>query len=213
MRSVTKALPRQPRRDGHFAALPYAQVPDFVASLREQTTWGRLALEALILTAARSGEIRGARWSELDLDHSTWTIPAERMKGGKLHSVPLSDSAVAVFRKAAELKMSKEFVFPGRDPRKSMSDMTMTKLLRDMNIDATVHGFRSSFRDWVAEETNFPSEVAEAALAHAIPNRVEAAYRRTDFLAKRRQMMAAWAAYVEGTKGKVVRLKTRPKSF
>jgi len=211
MRSVTKTLPRQPRRDRHFAALPYPEVPALLKRLREDTTWARLALEATILTATRSGEIRGAKWSEVDLEKATWTIPAERMKGGKAHVVPLSDPAIAVFKRADELRMVGELVFPGRNPRQPMSDMTMTKLLRDLNIKATVHGFRSAFRDWVAEETRFPSEIAEAALAHAIPNRVEAAYRRTDFLAKRRQMMAAWASFLEGASMKVVRLAAKRK--
>jgi integrase len=214
MRSISKGLPRQPKKTGHFAAMPFADVPAFLSKVREETTWSRMAVEAVILTATRSGEVRGARWSELDIDgeHPTWTIPAARMKAHKVHVVPLSDSAVALFRRALELKRG-DLVFPGRNPRLPQSDMTLTKLLRDMGHKVTVHGFRSAFRDWVAEETSFPGEIAEAALAHAVPNRVEAAYRRTDFLAKRRQLMAAWATYLEEASGNVVKITdARPRT-
>lgn len=168
---------------------------------------GRLALEALILTAARSGEVRGARWSEVDLDAATWTVPAERMKAGKPHVVPLSRAALDVFRRAAALRIeASDLVFHGSKRGRPLSDMTLLKVLRDAKEPFTVHGFRSAFRDWVAEQTNFPGEVAEAALAHAIPNRVEAAYRRTDFLEKRRSLMESWGAYCTASNEKVVRL-------
>ncbi|WP_310538782.1 phage integrase central domain-containing protein [Phenylobacterium sp.] len=207
MGPVNKALPRQPKKDGHFDAMPSASVPDFVARLRERTSIGRLALEALILTAVRSGEIRGACWREVDLDGATWTIPAERMKAGKQHIVPLSAHAVAAFRKAAEYRRATDdLVFHGLKRGKPLSDMTLLKVLRDMDEPYTVHGFRSAFRDWVAEETNVSGEIAEAALAHAIPNRVEAAYRRTNFLEKRRKLMEAWGKYCSGGTTKVVRL-------
>jgi integrase len=207
MAAVNKALPRQPRKTGRFAAMPYADVPAFVAKLRESASTGRLALEALILTAARSGEIRGATWSEVDLDAKTWTVPAERMKAGKAHVVPLSEHVTAVFRRAAELRgAGSDLVFPGASRGKPLSDMTLLKVLRDMGMKVTVHGFRSAFRDWCAEETSVSGEVAEAALAHAIPNKVEAAYRRTDFLEKRRKLMDAWAAYCDGVSAKVVQL-------
>lgn len=207
MGPVNKALPRQPKKDGHFDAMPFANVPGFVGRLRERSSIGRLALEALILTATRSGEIRGALWSEFDLDSATWTIPAERMKAGKQHIVPLSADAVAVFRKAAEYRRATDnIVFHGLKRGKPLSDMTLLKVLRDMDEPCTVHGFRSAFRDWVAEETTVSGEIAEAALAHAIPNRVEAAYRRTDFLEKRRKLMEAWSKYCCGGTTKVVRL-------
>lgn len=207
MSAVNKALPKQPRKSGRFEALPYADVPAFLAKLRERLSVGRLALEALILTAARSGEIRLARWSEIDLDQATWTVPAERMKAGKTHVVPLSKAAISVFKRAAELRTSgTDLVFPGAKRGRPLSDMTLLKILRDMKVDATVHGFRSSFRDWCAEETSFSGEVAEAALAHAIPNKVEAAYRRTDFFVKRRSLMDAWAAYCCASKASIVRL-------
>ncbi len=207
MGPVNKALPRQPKKDGHFEAMPFAGVPALIERLRERTSIGRLALEALILTATRSGEVRGARWPELDLDRATWTIPAERMKAGKQHIVPLSDAAVATFKTAAEYRRATDdLVFHGLKRGQPLSDMTLLKVLRDMEEPYTVHGFRSAFRDWVAEETNVSGEIAEAALAHAIPNRVEAAYRRTDFLEKRRKLMEAWSAYCSCSKTNIIRL-------
>lgn len=196
MRSLSKGLPRQPKKDGHFAAMSFADVPAFLQILRRRESMGRLALEALILTAARSGEIRMAKWPELDLKAGLWSIPAERMKMGRPHIVPLSSQAVDVFNRAAKLRIpATDLVFFGTKARKPLSDMTLLKILRDMEAGVTVHGFRSAFRDWVAEETNYPGEVAEAALAHAIPNKVEAAYRRTDFLEKRRALMSDWGTF------------------
>lgn len=195
-RSLSRGLPRQPRKDSHFAAMAYAQIPALIARLRERSSAGRLALEALILTAARSGEIRGATWAEIDLDAGLWSIPAERMKMGRPHLVPLASAAIDVFRRAEALRLTcTDLVFPGQKLKRPLSDMTLLKIMRDMATGVTVHGFRSAFRDWVAEETSYPGEVAEAALAHAIPNRVEAAYRRTDFLEKRRNLMRDWAAF------------------
>jgi integrase len=196
MRSLSKGLPRQPKKDGHFAAMPYADVPAFVQKLGERESVGRLALEALILTAARSGEIRGALWSELDLEAGLWTVPAARMKMGRAHIVPLSPEAVAVFERAKKYKVGVgDLVFLGQDVKKPLSDMTLLKILRDGELTVTVHGFRSAFRDWVAEQTDYSGEVAEAALAHTVSNKVEAAYRRTDFLDKRRLLMRDWAAF------------------
>jgi integrase len=199
MRSIAKGLPRQPKKDQHFAAMSYADVPTFVEKLRERESVGRVALEALILTAGRSGEIRGACWSELDLQNRIWSVPAERMKMGRTHLVPLSDAAVAVFERAKAFKVgASDLVFPGQNVKRPLSDMTLLKILRDMELGVTVHGFRSAFRDWVAEQTDYPGEVAEAALAHAVSNKVEAAYRRTDCLDKRRLLMRDWGAFVCG---------------
>ena len=157
---------------------------------------GRLALEALILTATRSGEIRGATWGEVDLDNALWTIPAERMKAGKEHAVPLSSAALGVFQRAQGYREGRsELVFPGQRGGKPLSDMTLTKICRDMEVAAVPHGFRSSFRDWVAEETDFDGDIAEMALAHAIGNKVEAAYRRGNLLEKRKALMEAWGDY------------------
>jgi integrase len=202
LRALSKGLPRQPKKDAHFAAMGYADVPRFLARLRERESIGRLALEALILTAARSGEIRFALWSEVDLETALWWIPAERMKMGRPHVVPLSPQVIGVFERAEKFTAPGiDLIFPGQKSKKPMSDMTLLKILRDMNAGVTVHGFRSAFRDWVADQTNYPGEVAEAALAHAIPNKVEAAYRRTDFLAKRRDLMRDWADYCSGIAG------------
>lgn len=196
MRSLSRGLPRQPKKDRHFAAMGFAEVPAFLQTLRARESMGRLALEALILTAARSGEIRLATWPELNLDAGIWSIPADRMKMGRPHIVPLSSQAIDVFKRAAKFRTAgTPLVFYGIKGKKPLSDMTLLKVLRDMEAGVTVHGFRSAFRDWVAEETNYPGEIAEAALAHAIPNKVEAAYRRTDFLEKRRSLMAEWGAF------------------
>jgi integrase len=209
MRSLSRGLPRQPKKDGHHAAMSFAAVPAFLARLREKETWGRLALEAAILTAGRSGEIRCATWSEVELENALWTIPAERMKAGKEHVVPLSPAAHRVFRRANELRTQGcPYVFHGAKRDKPMSDMTMMKVLRDMGETVTAHGFRSSFRDWVSEDTQFSGDLAEAALAHAIPNKVEAAYRRGNLLEKRRGLMDAWGANCDGTGSTVVRLMT-----
>lgn len=196
MRSLSKGLPRQPKKDGHFAAMSYVDVPTFLQQLRQRGSVGRLALELVILTAARSGEVRFARWPEVDLEAALWSIPAERMKMGRPHGVPLAPQAVDVLRRAEKLKVpASDLIFPGQKLKKPMSDMTLLKILRDMDVGVTVHGFRSAFRDWVADQTSYPGEVAEAALAHAISNKVEAAYRRTDFLEKRRMLMGEWADY------------------
>lgn len=205
MGAVNKSLPRQPRKSGRFEAMPFTRVRQFLEIMKSGTGMGRLALEALILTAARSGEVRGARWGEIDLQAATWTVPAERMKAGKEHVVPLSPAALDVFHRAAAVRVeSSELVFHGTKRGKPLSDMTLLKVLRDLNEPYTVHGFRSAFRVWAAEQTNFPGEVAEAALAHTIPNKVEAAYRRTDFLEKRRKLMDVWAAYCTGGNGNIV---------
>jgi integrase len=189
----------------HLPALPYEEVADFMASLRQETSLGARALEFAVLTAARTGEVLGATWSEIDLKARTWTIPAERMKAGKEHRVPLSNAAFALLEQAPR---QNEYVFPGL--RGHLSEKTMQLALRRMGQrEITVHGFRSTFRDWASERTAFPREVAEMALAHAIPNAVEAAYRRGDLFDKRRKLMEAWAEFCaknETDTGKVVAL-------
>lgn len=195
-RSLSKGLPRQPKDDGHFAAMSYAEIPDFMVKLRERVSVACMAMEVLILTAARSGEIRGATWPEVDLEGCLWLIGADRMKMGKAHNVPLSPQVIDAFERAKQFSAPcTDLVFPGMKLKRPMSDMTLLKILRDLKLDVTVHGFRSAFRDWVAEETNIPGEVAEAALAHANSNKVEAAYKRTDFLEKRRALMRDWADF------------------
>ena len=198
MMAIKKGLPRQPRRDRHFAAMPYGDVPAFMASLRtgNQITISRLALEFLILTAARSGEVRGADWREIDLEARIWSLPAERMKMARPHIVPLSDQAINLLeRLKRNIGGGEGLLFPGAKAGAPMSDMTLTKSLRDRNLAVTVHGFRSSFRDWAADATAYPAEVAEAALAHSVGDATIAAYKRTDFLAKRRGLMADWGEY------------------
>src|SRR3984957_4993120 len=198
-------LPRRSKlARGHHAAMPYEEVANFIEKLRKRDATAALALELCILTAARSGEILGMRWSEVDLDTQVWTVPAHRMKAGREHRVPLSPRAVAILRQLEELKGG-EFVFPGQVRNKPLSNMAMEMMLRRMNIqDATVHGFRSSFRVWAGNISNFPREVVETALAHVIGDKAEQAYRRSDALEKPRKLMEAWCAYCSDTRlGKV----------
>ena len=197
---INRALPKVPRGETHFAALHFDDVPGFLSELRARPEApARLALELVILTASRSGEVRLADWSEIDLERGLWMRSAERMKMKRAHTVPLSPAAVAVLERAAVLTGEREgLVFEGQARGKPLSDMTLTKRLRDMKVKATVHGFRSSFRDWVSERTDFDGSVAEAALAHQVKDATEAAYRRGELLEKRRVMMNAWAAFCEG---------------
>lgn len=181
----------------HHPAMPYGQVPDFVKGLKTRVSTAARALEFLIHTAGRTNEVLGMRWRELDVEARLWTVPAERMKMHREHVVPLTDAALTVIRAMAVFGTEPDApVFPGRRG-KSLSNMSMEMLLRRMGCDDfTVHGFRSSFRDWTGEETNFPREVAEAALAHVVGNSVERAYRRGTALGKRRQLMDAWSMFV-----------------
>jgi integrase len=195
---------------GHHAAMPYEDVPAFIAQLREREASSALALELCTLTAARSGEILGMRWSEVDLNRKIWTVPANRMKAGREHRVPLSPRAIVILRQLEKLKTG-EFVFPGQARNKPLSNMAMEMVLRRMKIDdATVHGFRSSFRDWAGNVSSFPRELIETALAHVIGDKAEQAYRRSDALEKRRKLMEAWASYCELKKvGNVVQIGDR----
>ncbi len=178
----------------HHEAVPVDDAPAFYTALRERKGTAARALEFLMLTAARSGEVRGATWSEIDLDKGVWTIPGSRMKAGKEHRVPLTKSAVDILRQQPQ-EQANPLVFPA--PRGGqMSDMTLTAVMRRMNLDAVPHGLRSTFRDWVAERTSYQPDLAEMALAHAITNSVEAAYRRGDQFEKRGRMMESWAKYL-----------------
>lgn len=182
------------RRVVHHPALPFAEVGAFTAALREQPGTATLALQFLILTAARTGEVIGARWSEFDMGAGTWTIPGERMKAGRDHKVPLSKPALAILKEMALI--GDEYVFPGGKQKKPLSNGAILKLLERMGrSDLTAHGFRSTFRDWCAESTGYAREVAEMALGHAIGDKVEAAYRRGDLFEKRRRLMADWAKF------------------
>lgn len=178
-----------------------------MAKLRAASGLSARALELTILTAARSGEVLGARWAEFDLDTAIWTVPADRMKAGREHRVPLSDVALLILR-GLEVTRSGALVFPGAKRDAPLSNMAMNMLLRRLKVDVTTHGFRSSFRDWASETTSFPHEVCEMALAHVIANKAEAAYRRGDLFDKRRKLMEAWAGFCAKPAGEnVVRLK------
>jgi integrase len=188
---------RQKLQRGHHPAMPCADVPAFISELRQRDGMASLALEMTILCASRSGEVLGATWGEFDRKSKVWTIPAKRMKAGVEHRVPLSDRTIAILDAAEEMKTS-DYVFPGTRKGKPLSNMAMAVLLkkRMKHAGLTVHGFRSSFRDWAGEHTSFPREVAEAALAHVVGDAVERAYRRGDALEKRRKLMDAWAKFI-----------------
>lgn len=180
----------------HHAALPYVEVPAFMASLRMRDVVAARALEFAILTAARTGEVIGARWSEIDPAGEMWTVPGERMKAGRDHRVPLSDASLTILTAMEKIKTG-EFIFPG-ERRSMLSNMALLMLLRRMNrADLTAHGFRATFRTWAGERTDFPREVIEAALAHIVGDETERAYQRGDLFEKRRQLMTAWAAYCD----------------
>ena len=197
----------------HHAALPWREIGAFMADLAKQEGVGALALRFAILTAARTGEVIGACWPEIDMATGVWIVPAQRMKAGREHRVPLSEAALDVLRQAAMLAMKQEpasFVFPGGKAGKPLSSMALLMLLRRMERgDLTAHGFRSTFRDWCAEATNYPREVAEAALAHTLRDRTEAAYQRGDLMEKRRRLMAEWAGFCakQMPAGQVVQLR------
>lgn len=194
---LDKVLPARSKvqKVTHHEALPYAAIGKFIATLRALEGVAARALEFLILTAARTGEVIGARWDELDVVQKVWTVPVNRMKAGREHRVPLSTAAIAVLNTMKKLRRD-EYVFPGLKKGKPLSNMAMLKLLERMGrSDLTTHGFRSTFRDWAAERTNFSREVAEMALAHTIGDKVEAAYRRGDLFEKRGELMATWEGY------------------
>lgn len=199
---VENLLPKrsQVRKVEHHRALPYREIGEFVQTLREQQGVAGFALEFLILTAARTSEVVGARWDEIDLLNAVWTIPATRIKARREHRVSLSRRAVAILKHLSP-EQPREFVFAGQRAGTSLSNMALLALLKRMGrTDITAHGFRSSFRDWSAECTNYSREVAEMALAHAVSDKVEAAYRRGDMFEKRRRLMSAWAGYCDTVK-------------
>ena len=222
---IDKGLPPQRRKVEHFPSLPYFQAAAFLSDLRKRETLGRFALEAVMLTAGRSGELRKAEWPEINLDEATWTIPAAKMKANREHVVALSPQAVNLFRRMLEYRRGdSDLVFPGSKKGKPLSDMTLSKAIKDMHhaevkagrvgyLDpelkriAVPHGFRATFRTWVAEETNFSFDLGEAAIAHAVGDRTVVSYNRGKMLEKRRPMMAAWANFIEGeSDGNVVRI-------
>jgi integrase len=211
---LDKLLPKKSKVHSvkHLPALPYAKINEFITALREQPGIAARAVELAILTAARSGEVRGAKPSEFDLEAGIWTVPGERMKAGKEHRVPLTSRAVGIVRERLKADPEAVYLFPNSRNGKPLSDMALTAVLRRMKrTGITVHGFRSSFRDWAAERTTYPREMCEFALAHTLSSEVEAAYLRSDMLEKRRQLMGDWAKFCDTPKpsGKVLALKRR----
>lgn len=207
---IDGALPAMPAVKEHFRALPYGEVSDALDAVQESraSDAAKLCLRFLVLTAARSGEARGAKWDEIDLDAREWRIPGERMKGGREHRVPLSEAACDVLARARPLEDGSGLVFPSPlRAGRPLSNMTLTKILRDRGLAerATVHGFRSAFRDWCAE-TGKPREIAESALAHTVAG-IEGAYFRSDLFARRRVLMDQWASFLAGTDAKVVQFR------
>jgi integrase len=207
--AVRKALPRQSDRPKHHAALAYVELPAFLAALETSPSHVivKTALAFLIHTAARTGEVIGASWSEVDDENKTWTVPAERMKSGFEHRVPLTEASLTLLGQAKSFqgRGDTDFIFPGRGWRKPLSNMAMAMAVRRVDSGpVTVHGFRSSFRDWSAERTSVPRDVCEAALAHTVRDKVEAAYRRTDLFEKRRVLMAQWSQFLANEPGEKV---------
>lgn len=202
---------RQRLSRGHHAAMSFGDVPAFMSGLRAEESVGARALEFLILTAARTGEVIGSRWEEIEIEAKVWTVPPERMKAGREHRVPLSMRAIDLLHSIRLLSpqgqsIQKSFIFPGLRPGRPLSNMVFAMALRRRGLNVTAHGFRSSFRDWAGDETAFPRELIEAALSHVIGDKAEQAYRRSDALDRRRELMDAWNRYLEGTSANVIRL-------
>lgn len=206
--NIAQALPKVARTKRHRKALPYPEVAGCIEAVRASRAGNatKLALEFLVLTISRSGEVREAIWPEVDMQAGIWVIPAKRMKAKRPHKVPLSARALSILEEAKALDDGSGLVFPGAKRGRPLSDMTLSKLVKKLGFAADVHGFRTSFKTWAQERTNFPREVAEAALAHAVGDAVGQAYARSDVIEKRRKMMDAWAAYLAEKPGKVVRI-------
>jgi integrase len=205
--ALNQVLPKPNRKPKHRASLPYTDVADCLNIIKNSDAMlsTKLAIELLVLTATRSGEVRLANWSEIDFEARTWTIPAERMKMKEVHIIPLSDRALDVLHQAKALG-DDGLIFPGMRSGRPMSDMTMSKLVKELGYPVDIHGFRTSFRTWVQEQTNTAHEVAERALAHKTTNKVEAAYARSDLFDKRRKLMDAWASYLSDSKENLISL-------
>lgn len=207
---LTKVLPKERQVAEHHAALPYAQVPSFLEALRaaDANESTKVAFEFMILTATRTGEVVGARWEEIDTQSKTWTIPAARIKASREHRIPLSQRCLELLERAKANADGGPFVFPGRSSKAPLSNMVFLMMLRRMGRnDITAHGFRSAFRDWAAERTTFSRSVCEAALAHVVKDKTEAAYFRTDLLAQRRKLMDTWTKFATTKTAKVVPIR------
>lgn len=207
--AIAQALPKQTKAQEHRKSMPYNEVGDFlrVVSGSNAGQFTKLALELVILTASRSGEVRLADWSEFELETAIWTRPAKRMKSGKEHRVPLSKRAIEILEEARALGTGEGLVFPGTVVGKPLSDMTLSKLVRELGYDVHVHGFRTSFKTWAQEQTNSPRDVSEAALAHVVKDKAEAAYARSDFMEKRRSLMERWANYLGNNEQQAIPLR------
>ena len=201
--AVNGALAKLPRVKAHHRALPYRELPAALQAIRDSTASSsvKLAFEMLALTACRSGEIRGMTWDEVDLKTATWTVPADRMKAGKLHRVPLSRRVLAILGEAHSLSKGEGLVFPGPRSGSPLSDVTFTRMLWRLGLNFVPHGLRSTFRDWAAEQTDAPHAVMESALAHSVGNATEAAYARSDLFDRRRGLMEKWGDFLEGDAG------------
>lgn len=209
--AIAAALPKNNGGKKHHRAIHYTEVGDAVRVIRESRAGEpvKLAFEFLVLTAARSGEVRGARWDEMDFEANAWTVPGERMKAKREHRVPLSGRALEILGEAAQFNDGSGLVFMGTRTGNPMSDATLGKLLREHGVDATPHGFRSSFRNWASERARAPREVSEAALAHTVKDKTEAAYMRTDLFEVRRELMGSWARFIGEGSAQVVPLPQR----
>jgi integrase len=208
---ISKVLPKQPNIQVHHAALPFTKIPTFIKALHKTDTskTAQLTFEFLILTVARTNEVINAAWSEIDLQSRTWTIHGSRMKTKREYRIPLSRRCIDILKEMHELSIDSPYVFSNPLTGKSLSNMVFLTVLRRMKLDITAHDFRSTFRDWASERTNIPQDVCEAALAHSLKDKTEAAYKRTDLFGKRRELMESWAAFATITKANVMLLIAR----
>ena len=205
-RTITTALPRQSNKVKHRKSISYDAVSDFINTIQKSNAGfsTKLAIEFLILTAARSGEVRYACWSEVN--GNIWSIPAERMKSGVAHRVPLSKRCIQILTEAKTINLGSKFIFEGTRTNKPLSENTFNKLMKELGMAVHVHGFRTSFRTWTQEQTGYSREIAEAALAHSLKNKAEAAYARSDLLKKRGEMMESWSAYLSENSNNIISL-------
>ena len=204
-----QALPKQLKSDDHHKSLEFEKLPEMISNLRKSkiSLTTKLALEFTILSACRTSEVLNAKWEEIDLTKLIWSIPSERMKGGKIHQVPLTDRMTVILNDCKKLKTNNDLLFPSEINGEALSNNTMRLALKKrLKIDATVHGMRSSFKDWASETTNFANEVSEMALAHTISNKTELAYRRRTLIEKRRHLMQKWSDYLNNKEGEVIEL-------
>ena len=205
--AIVKALPRQSKKIMHRKSISYNEVANFLEIVKGSSAghFTKLGLEFLILTATRSGEVRKASWNEID--GSIWTIPAERMKAGVTHRIPLPTRCIEILNLARKINKGSRYIFEGTQANKPLSENTFNKLIKELNLDVHVHGFRTSFRTWIQEKTNYPREIAETALAHSLKDKSEAAYARSDLLEKRAEMMEAWAQFISSSWSDVVQIR------